>query len=516
MKNLSERLTGFLKSRLNSSDEKELKWEEFKKWAGPESDPLTRDDFVYAIRFLKGGYYTEDLVKLIEKYIVAPDRDKGKLMKSICRLGNVAPRTVRRLVRVYKLLKYPENTVHALKEAFGYISAHGEEGLRDYILERYPDMSDQFFENILEGLDRHVEDFKKESCKLARKNQRLTDLNRIERAVWRTEARRENALKAYVGEMCRLLKNLKFSRKPVRHTYDTEGGIFTIVQLTDTHFNELINISGNTYDFKVAAGRLANYASKVKMYCKAHNSVDCVLALTGDLINSDRRLDELLSNSTNRSSATLIAVDLIQQFILDLNQDLNVNVVGICGNESRLGVEVGWSRGMVTDNYDSMIFNILRKLFEGSEGVAFLDTDPLEAVVNIQGHNILFMHGHSIKGDKLERAIAQIVGKYSTKGISIRYVIFGHMHSARIGDFYARGASLCGANAYSDNGLQLSGRASQNVFFLYPDGSIDGIKVDLQNIKSDLQYKVQKNLEAYNAKSVDKLQKELHIHKLKI
>ena len=80
-----------------------------------------------------------------------------------------------------------------------------------------------------------------------------------------------------------------------------------------------------------------------------------LLAFTEDILNSDRRLDELLANSTNRAKATLLAIDIIQQMIIDLNEDFNVTVANIIGNESRLEKDVTWGSDIATDNFDFQI-----------------------------------------------------------------------------------------------------------------------------------------------------------------
>ena len=63
---------------------------------------------------------------------------------------------------------------------------------------------------------------------------------------------------------------------------------------------------------------------------------------------------------------------------------------------------------------------------------------------------------------------------------------------------------MVGANDYSERALNLAGRASQNCYIFYENGNRDGIKIDLQNYDDDM-YDIDKSLEAYNAKSHDKV-----------
>lgn len=351
-----------------------------------------------------------------------------------------------------------------------------------------------------------------ENLKLAKKAQQFADRNRIERKAFREQARCDNSLSELSQRLEEVFIQRNLSLFTVKHPAGKDK-CAGIVQLADLHFNELVHLADNTYDAATASKRLRKYVRRVKKHLIADGVKNVVLALTGDLMNSDRRLDELLAQTSNRSLATFTAVDLLQQVILDLNKDFNLTVTYVSGNESRVKDEWGWTDILATDNYDTMIFFILRLLFKGSRGIRFISTDPIEQVIEIAGQHILLMHGNSLKSGNsdLEKSISQIIGKYSLKGIQIRYIIFGHLHSSRIGDTYARSSSLVGNNAYSDRGLQLTGRAGQNLFIVHSDGSIDGMKIDLQSTEDEPGYECDNTLDMYNAKSADRLKREIEV-----
>ena len=114
----------------------------------------------------------------------------------------------------------------------------------------------------------------------------------------------------------------------------------------------------------------------------------------------------------------------------------------------------------------------------------------------------------------ISQAIAKLVRLYSDKGINLRFVIFGHIHEACIADMYSRSSSLVGGNSYSENGLMLTSRASQNIHIQYDNGEIDSIKVDLQDVENIVGYPIQEELEAYNAKSASKIKESETIIKI--
>lgn len=344
-----------------------------------------------------------------------------------------------------------------------------------------------------------------ENIKIAKQRQKFMDSNRIERKAFREYARIENALEALTLELIELLKAQSFQNNTEYHKYAPKiNGAAGIVQISDTHFNELVELQNNTYDFPIASKRMRKYANRARTYFKAFGVKNLLIAMTGDILNSDRRLDEKLNQSTNRTKAMFLATKILTQFILDLNKDFNITVTAVSGNESRIMDESGNTDILITDNYDYSIFMLLKYLLE-SKGIQFYQGQSFSSLpINIAGKCILLCHGVTIPSET-ERKVHQLMGQWSDKGYKIDYVIFGHLHAARIGDTHARCSSLTGQNAYSEDGLGLIGKASQNIFVIHGDGSLDGIKVDLQNTDGWTGYPIEEELASYNAKSASKL-----------
>ena len=350
----------------------------------------------------------------------------------------------------------------------------------------------------------------KENVKLAKQKQSAQDINRIERKSFREYARVENAVSEYNERLVKIFDKYKLSSYVKKHSENSE--CVGVIQFSDVHFNELVNLEHNKYDFKIASARCKMFVDRAVKYFKAFGVTNVLMVQSGDLLNSDRRLDELLSMATNRSKATFLAVDILQQVIFHLNTDFNISVCMVTGNESRVKKDWGWSATIASDNYDYTIFQTLRYLFRDSD-IKFIDGDPTEIVVEVAGQNLLVLRGNgSIKRTAIESSVNQMIGRYRMRGTQIDYVIFGHIHSARVGDNYSRSSSMVGANDYSEKALNLAGRASQNCYIFYEDGNRDGIKIDLQNY--GVGYDIDKSLEAYNAKSSDKVNQGTTIFKV--
>jgi len=340
-----------------------------------------------------------------------------------------------------------------------------------------------------------------ENVRLAKQKQSAQDRNRIQNKSFREYARVENAVSVYNKQLIKLFDKYKLSTYTQKHSEQTS--CVGVIQFSDVHFNELVDLPHNKYDFTVASKRCKHFVNQATKYFKAFGVTNVLMVQSGDLLNSDRRLDELLNMATNRAKATFLAVDILQQVIMDLNSNFNVSVTMVTGNESRVKKDWGWSGNIASDNYDYTIFQTLRYIFKDTD-ITFVDGDPTEVVVEVAGQNLLVLHGNGSIKKGIDTSITQLMGRYRARGIDINYVIFGHIHSARVGDNFSRSSSMVGANDYSEKALNLSGRASQNCYIFYDNGNRDGIKVDLQNYTDDM-YDIEKSLESYNAKSHEKL-----------
>ncbi len=389
-------------------------------------------------------------------------------------------------------------------------SDHGEVS-RSIISERVKvsDSEARIYKGIAENIDIIKsddlldEEVIAENVKLAKQKQKYQDSNRIERKSFREYVRVENALTEFTKGLTNVFDENPIQIKTIKH--NNKADCAGVLHLTDTHFNELVELSCNRYDFNVASKRMKKFVEKARQHFLAHGVNNVFFAMTSDLINSDRRIEELMAMATNRSKAVFLAVQIIENMIVDLNKDFNIHIASVTGNESRVGQDIGWQHQIASDNYDFTIYSILEYHMKDMDGIYFLGGDSLKKVVNIAGYNWLLIHGHQSDMKTPQKGINKLIRQYSDKGISIRFLIMGHIHECLIADLYARGSSPVGANAYSEDGLLLTSRASQNIHIQYSNGEIDSIKCDLQEVKGTEGYPIQKELEAYNAKSASKI-----------
>ena len=317
------------------------------------------------------------------------------------------------------------------------------------------------------------------NVRLAKQNQALVDRNRIKDKAFREHARIENAVLSYNEALLAELEQhgAALADCPRRSGPLDPSAAALVIHLSDNHFNELVNLPTNRFDFTVAAKRLQLLAQKAKLLGKAYGVERVVVFFGGDLMNSDRRLDELLAMSTNRARATILAVHLYKQFLQDLRSDFFVDVFGVTGNESRAKENLGWVDVVATDSYDFTIYSMLQSIFGVVEdaGMRFHEFQANEVVFKLHNETFLGVHGHQVNATDQKKCQA-IIGKYAAKGINVTHILCGHIHATVISDYVSRNASLVGSNAYSEEALGFVSKAARIVHIVTPQG-LDGVKL---------------------------------------
>lgn len=359
-----------------------------------------------------------------------------------------------------------------------------------------------------------------ENVRLAKDKQRLQDVQRIERKAFREDARIENAISQFGKELAnqnklhakKLLENINI--QPLEYSVDKHG--VGVIQITDVHANELIDLPHNQYNWTVLSKRMKKLINESLRYFAFRNVEKVIMVYTGDLCNSDRRLDELLNQSTNRAKAANLLAHIITQSILEVrNAGYEVGIVSVLGNESRVKQEMTFSNEAFSDNYDYTIMAQVKQVFEFAniQGIMFHSIDKMENVIDFGEQKWLVMHDMPQSTSKQEKT-QSIIGKYALSGKPVDFVISGHIHAHRGTDISCRSGSMSGSNTFNEHALGLIGRASGVCYVV--DGKERYYEyIDLQYADNE-GYGIVKELEAYNIKSELKTRQQTAIFQVVI
>ena len=356
-----------------------------------------------------------------------------------------------------------------------------------------------------------------QNVKLAKQKQKQQDTNRIERKSFREYARVENAVNELSSA---LVKQLSIYAKDLSNKINVldcgivDGGV-GVIQITDTHANELIDLKHNQYNFDILSKRLKKQVSESLAYFKYRGVEKVLIAFTGDLINSSRRLDEILNQATNNAKGCVLMSHILTQAILHVREHYKVDIISVLGNESRISKEMTFSNEAFSENYDLIIVSMCKQAIElaGIDGIKFHSIDKMETTIDFGSQRWLFAHDVSKFTSKQEKT-QSVIGRYHLSGEPIDFVCGGHIHAHRGTDYSCRSGSLSGSNTYNEHALNLQGRASalcyvvngKERFYQY---------IDCQYYNND-GYEVLSQLKAYNIKSSSKLKEETTIHRIVI
>ncbi len=361
------------------------------------------------------------------------------------------------------------------------------------------------FNSMEETIDQDLgqeEEFEDEFVKLSASKQRIMDSNNLLRKTNRETYRLYTALAEPYKQYVKALESIDLTNFKIQEHKSKEDGKCGILQLSDVHCNELIDAGDsfdNEYNFEILSKRLKKFVFEATKEFKANEVKDVYLFMTGDLLNSSRRLSEKVAMESALTSASLLLTYLLEQAIIELTKDFNVSVSFVVGNESRIGDDNMDSHNLIAStNYDFLVFHNLRLLFRNTPVEFITPANLIHNYVQLKnGFNAYLTHGHTLKGS-VEKALPQILNKYAYKGIRIHGAFLGHFHHCHIGDIISQCGSMCGGNAYSSNDLHFMTRASQNIYIADKD-SYKGIKIDLQNTTDYKGYDIIKELEQYSS-----------------
>ena len=351
------------------------------------------------------------------------------------------------------------------------------------------------------------EDDKTAMTKLRKEKLRFRDKLSFERNSFNKRLRELNTLEELNQEIINKLDKLK----PVVPDYCTQPYVaytedVLVVSICDWHLGEISSEFKHTgFDMSIAAKRIKKYADYIKgeIINKGYQKV--VIMCGGDICNNVTLLCKRLQQTSNRATTTIMAVILMQHFILDIYEACpNIVFAGVGNNESRYDEDYFEDEYLITNCADFVVYNMLELLFSDIPTIKFLSGRNCEKVVNINGQNILLTHGVTFGKGDVEKAVQQAVSRYAVKNVDIRYILLSHIHCTRNSNFFSRHGSLVGGNAYSNSTLNLQTRASQNILTVSKNGDINSIMVDLEDIDGIKGYDISDEIKKFSLKPRDK------------
>lgn len=287
------------------------------------------------------------------------------------------------------------------------------------------------------------------------------DLRRITNKQLRKESRAENLLKILFKDVKKAISSEdRFEVKPRSVKEEDKIGI---IQFSDLHFGEVVSLSTNEYNLEVAIQRLNTHIEESTKYFKSLGVKDIYLFFTGDLLNSDRRYDELLTNTCNRAKALVYLFRYFDKTIQDISKEFNIlGIESVVGNESRIDLDLSGINSLASNNFDFIFHEMLRAAFPNLVSDV-LEGAVVERCVKIKDEVILLTHGMYFKAND----VFDTIPRYAQENYGyVTYTMCGHIHDAVVTAHVGRSGGLPGGNDYSRRLKCFNTLAAQNCYII--------------------------------------------------
>lgn len=308
------------------------------------------------------------------------------------------------------------------------------------------------------------------------KTQLEKDIGRIQRKDKRSEDRASNLLRVLMSDVLDELSK-PFPDSDIPSPKQEVGSTVGLIQISDTHFGENVILPYNYFDLITAQERLYSHVYRSARLFKNQGIKDVVVVFSGDLINSDRRYDELLTNTPNRASSLVGFFRWAQVALKGLAKDFNiVDVHSVVGNESRINLDLSTIPSLATNNFDYILHEMLHASLPHLVKNPIREDEASEKVIEVLGHKILITHGINFRADD----VFNVVPRYAREvHKDIDFTLCGHIHEAIITGDVGRSGGLAGGNDYSRSLKIFNTKAQQNCYIITED-SIQGVIHELK------------------------------------
>lgn len=272
-----------------------------------------------------------------------------------------------------------------------------------------------------------------------------------------------------------------------------------VALVSDYHIGERVDLEAtggiNAYDFDVFRRRWQYHVDSVGGIClgklTGYDFPELRIVGLGDMVSGIIH-DELVETSDTTLIDWLIdGSDTIARGIRQLAAEFpTVRVDWLFGNHGRVTQKPRYKNRFV--NYDHLMGHIVSLRLADLENVTFTNHRSFWALLDVQGHNVLALHGDNIKGwgglpsYGINRAVANLSALLNSQKQRFDTVCIGHFHQTGLiertdCDIVLNGSAI-GANEYSLGALFAGGKPRQMLFGMHPErGRTWTYAVDLSN-----------------------------------
>ena len=270
----------------------------------------------------------------------------------------------------------------------------------------------------LNKLKKEKEEIRKERIKLQTAN---IERNRVDRGESRQEFYYE-----YVGNVVETLPVPEF--KPL-FTNKEEDVVNYLVCLSDLHYGASFKCENNEYSPAIFADRLEYLSEEIYNFVAKKQLSKIHIACLGDVLQGLLRASDLKINDSSVVKATVEVSRLIAQFLNSLSEFVEIDYYHVPSANHTQTRPLGSKASEIADeDLEYVISHYIEDLCKYNKrvNVKLAEEGKQYVEIDIEGFEVLAMHGHQIKN--MDTAL---------KDLSILrrsfcdYLILGHFHNGK-------------------------------------------------------------------------------------
>ena len=292
-------------------------------------------------------------------------------------------------------------------------------------------------------------------------------IERDESARQRREARAETREADLIEKLLDATKKAEPVKLIPRTNYIKNTAV--IAMLSDIHYGMTFSGIGGSYNTKIAAQRVMDYANSIVDIGIGGGAKECYVLLMGDLISGMIKNTIRAENRENIVEQIVGVSELITAFILYISRYFdNVYVYSVNGNHSR--VDLNADAGLRGERLDSLVPWYCKGRLSLVENVKF-DLDALDSTVaafDVYGKQYVCVHGDLDPNLRTSvQRLEPIIGRH------IDYLLAGHLHVPYMNlenTGFIRNGCVCGSGDDYTVKKRLFSPASQVALIVDEDG----------------------------------------------
>lgn len=285
----------------------------------------------------------------------------------------------------------------------------------------------RYYDNVfskMEGDKEYDPDIQKQLEALRKERVKIQTLNVERNRIDREEARRE-LFYEQVHTLAQTIPVPEFNALQIEgNTEETY-----VLCLADIHAGAKFKSLTNEYSLEIMQDRFDLLSVDIINFIKKHGVKKLVVLGLGDTVQGLIHVNDLKINDTSMVVAVVTVAKTIAMFLTRLSQYANIDYVHVgSSNHSQLRLLGTKPNELMDEDVEYVIAHYIEDLCSANSRIHVQTPEMGEwfTKLDIQGYNVIVMHGHQIKN--FENALKELSVK--TNEI-VDYLIVGHCHTGK-------------------------------------------------------------------------------------